>query len=190
MENALVFIDAGYLSHISKHFGKGKYLKIDYNQLAISLAKKQNLWCAGVYYYTAPPYQSPSPTEDEITRRANYDKFVNKVTRIPNFRVREGRCQKGGDDYIQKGVDTMLVMDLMDIPQHTKTIILLACDTDFVPILNRLRTARGIKVILYYFSDYIRGSRFSMSNHILTACDETILLDESHFQDCLLREKE
>ena len=77
-EKAVVFIDAHYLSLISKHFGKGKYLKIDANQFAINLAKSQDLWCGGVFYYTAPPFQSPSPTKDEAKRKASYDKFISK----------------------------------------------------------------------------------------------------------------
>jgi len=93
-ENTYVFIDGAYLSLISKHFGKGKYLSFDINQFAITISKPQNLWCDGVFYYTAPPFQSSPPFEDEAKRKASYDKFVAKLKRVPNFTVREGRCQK------------------------------------------------------------------------------------------------
>jgi len=63
-----------------------------------------------------------------------------------------------------------------------RTVILLACDTDFVPVLNRIRE-EGINVILYYFSDFDRKSKFFMSNHILTACDKKLLLKKGDFED-------
>lgn len=99
---------------------------------------------------------------------------------LPNFFVREGRCQKIDGHYQQKGVDTLITIDLFKIPENIKTIILLVCDTDFVPVLNEIRS-RGIKVILYYFSDRVRNSKFSMSNHILSACDEYFLLTKEYF---------
>ena len=69
-------------------------------------------------------------------------------------------------------------MDLFEIctKKEVETIIILACDTDFVPILNRIRKM-DIEVILYFYNDYIRGSAFSMSNHILTACDKSVLIN-------------
>lgn len=184
-KDTIVFIDSGYLSIISKHFGKGNYIKIDYNQFAIGLARSQGLWCRGVYFYTAPPFQSDPPTPDEAERKSNYDKFVSKLNRIPNFVVREGRCQKVVDGYHQKGVDTLLTMDLFSVASNPKinTVIVLTCDTDFVPIFEKLMR-EGTEVILFFYNDYIRGSKFSMSNHILTACDKSVLLDMSYFDNC------
>lgn len=45
LERTIVFIDAGYLSKISKYFGKGKYLKVDIVKFAKYLAIKESLWC-------------------------------------------------------------------------------------------------------------------------------------------------
>jgi hypothetical protein len=67
---------------------------------------------------------------------------------------------------------------------------LIACDTDFVPVLNRIRKEHNVEVILYYFTDKIRRSRFSMSNHILTACDKTVLLKREHFEQNMMSQKE
>lgn len=53
--NAAVLIDAGYLSHISKHLGNGKYLKYNPKMLAMNLCRRVNLWCEDIYYYTCPP---------------------------------------------------------------------------------------------------------------------------------------
>lgn len=182
MKKTVVLLDGGYLSKISKHFGDGRYLQIDIKNFGNTLAKEQELWCEDVYYYLSPPFQSEPPSEDEIQRKAKYDSFVFKLRKVPGMIVREGRCQKLPDGYFQKGVDTLLTMDLLEICLRKKydIIILLACDTDFVPVIKRIRTD-GCFVILYYFNDYIRGSIFSMSNHILTACDKCVLLTKDHF---------
>jgi len=181
MEDTFVFIDDGYFSLISKHFGKGKHIKVDIKQFGITLAKENNLWCKNVFYYTAPPFQNAKPTPEQIKRRANHDKFIHKLKKIPEITIRQGRCQKIGGDYKQKGVDSLIIMDLFRTPQSIRTVILIACDTDFVPILNELRS-RGMYVILYYFTDRVRNSKFSMSNHIMNACDRCVLLTEKHFK--------
>lgn len=182
MEDTYVFIDGAYLSKISKCLGGGEYISFDINQFAITIAKSQGLWCKGVFYYTAPPFQSSTPTEEEADRKAKHDKFVNQLKRIPNFVIREGRCQKIQDDYNQKGVDTLLTMDLFDVcksKKDIKVIIVVICDTDFVPILNKLRET-GVQIILFYYSDFVRGSKFSLSNYLHTACDKRILIEKEH----------
>ena len=82
-----VFIDGGYLSVISKHFGKGKYLTFDLSQFAITLAKSQELWCESVFYYTAPPYQSIDPTDDG--KKVQYK--VTKKDDDPDFRKKTSK---------------------------------------------------------------------------------------------------
>jgi uncharacterized LabA/DUF88 family protein len=190
MKDTYVYIDGAYLSVITKHFGKGKYLKVDIKQLAIILAQSQGFWCKKVYLYLSPPFQSEPPTEEEEERRRRYDKFINKLKKIPDLIVREGRCQKIEGDFHQKGVDTLVTMDLFEIcySKDIETVILLACDTDFIPIIRKLQE-RGKRVILFYYSDYVRRSRFSMSNHILNACDECVLLTIDHLRQSKLRQK-
>lgn len=77
-------------------------------------------------------------------------------------------------------------MDLFNVSikyKEIKTIIVIACDTDFVPILNELRS-QGVRIILYFYNDFVRHSEFSMSNAILTACDEQVLLDKDMLEKC------
>lgn len=184
-ESTVVLIDGGYYSEISKYFGNGYPIRdVDIKQFGITLAKSQNLWCKEVHFFTAPPYQSENPNQEEIERRKNYDKWVYKVKKIPDLHIHEGRCQFIDGEYRQKAVDTLVVMELLELckGKAIKTFVLLACDTDFVPLLNKLR-ADGFKIILFYFTDKQRKSKFSMSNHILTACDLKVLITK----DCFLR---
>jgi uncharacterized LabA/DUF88 family protein len=188
MRKANVYIDGGYIDKISKHFGSGKYLKIDYFRLANNMTRDLGYWCFERYYYTAPPFQSNPPTMDESRRKSGYDRVISKMKRYPNFIVKEGRLQKVNNEFHQKGVDTLITMDLMrllDKQNKVKTAILLTCDTDFVPVLQTLRD-NGIEIILYYFSDFIRGSPFSMSDHILTVVDKKILITDFFMKKSLL----
>ncbi len=187
--SVLIFIDGGYLSKISKHFGRGKHLKLDLLQFSEYLATKIGLHAEHIFYYNAPPFQSNIPTPHELLMKKGYTSFIEKLKNITKISVREGRVQRIGNTYIQKGVDTLLTMDLFQEPlaRNIKTIILIAADTDFVPVLNQLRKKDRINVILYYFTDRKRNSLFSMSNHLLTACDSKILLCESDFLTNLIR---
>jgi len=186
MEETLVFIDGAYLSLIVKRLFGGATPRFDIKRFSYGLAKEQGLWCRRIFYYTAPPYLGKSPKEADVKRKALYDSFVSKLSNERTVTVREGRCQKTSDGFRQKGVDTLLTMDLMDEPQEAgvKTVIILTCDTDFVPVLERIRSKHGVKVVLYYFADRVRDSKFSMSNHLLMACDKKVALNGGHFEEC------
>ncbi len=178
MENALVFIDNGYLKLILKEF---KNVKIDLKLLSFNLCKKLNFWCDSIYLYDAPPYQNPN-SKDDRKRKKNYDKFISKI-RVNDIIVKEGRCQKIGNEFHQKGVDTLLTMDLLSIPdeKNIPNIVIIACDTDFVPVLNKVRE-KGFKVYLFHYNDYKRKSKFSMSNYLNTACDKTLLIEKENVE--------
>lgn len=191
MPPTIVLIDAQYLSLISKEFGGGRPIQFDINQLAYTLAKSEGLWCTGVRFYTAPPFQDSPPSDDDKLRMAKYDKFVSKLRAISGFVVKEGRCQKVDGRFKQKGVDTHVILDLSDIASEKKVkdIVLLACDTDFAPVIEHIRKKHSTKVILYYYSDFKRGSKFSMSNHLSKVCDKCVLLSKEHFDRSSLQRK-
>ena len=88
--------------------------------------------------------------------------------------LREGRCQKyknskGEEDFCQKGVDALVIMDMFYTKEkypHIKKIILIASDSDFVPVINRMKE-KGFEIIVYTYFDRERKSKFSTSNHLL-----------------------
>jgi len=49
--DTIVFIDAGYLSLISKFLGKGKHIKFDIGKFSSHLASMQNLKLKRAFYY-------------------------------------------------------------------------------------------------------------------------------------------
>ena len=94
MEYTIVFIDAGFLSKLSKYFGKEKHITFNLHEFSKYLSRKQNLFCKKTYYYTAPPFISDKPSTEEIIRKRNYDNFIDKLSKDKDFIIREGRCQR------------------------------------------------------------------------------------------------
>ena len=79
LSDTLIFIDSAFLEKLSKHLGKGKYLKFDRFSFLTSLAKKQKLNCKAIFYYIAAPFQSYNPTPEEEKRKKEYDRFIGKL---------------------------------------------------------------------------------------------------------------
>jgi len=188
MERCLVFIDAGYLTSVANRLFKGKPPKYDIKRFSIGLAKEQGLWCEKIFYYCAPPYQSRVSTKVENERRSGYDSFIHELRKRGDIVIREGRCQRTKDGFCQKGVDTLMTMDLLEMPaeKKIKRIIVITGDTDFVPVLNRIRSRNSVYVILYYFADRVRDSKFAMSNHLLAVCNKKVAISAKHFEECAI----
>jgi uncharacterized LabA/DUF88 family protein len=182
MKEAIIFLDGAYISLISKHFGGGKPLNFDIKKFGEKLAQKEGLFCKYIYYYTSPPFQSDNLNENEIKRKQGYDKFTNKLRKIGIY-VREGRCQKIANEFSQKGVDTLITIDMIRNASLIKNFILVTCDTDFVPAIKDVKVKDQVKVIIYYFKDFLKNSKFSMSDHILDVCDKRILLKKEDFEN-------
>lgn len=194
MDKTLVFLDAGFLSKLSKHFGKGQYLKYDIIKFAKNLAEKQNLLCEKIFYYTAPPFQSEKPTKEESNRYKKYENFITKLSKNKIISVREGRCQrlKFNDYFIfkQKAVDSLVVIDLLSVPidyPEIKKLTLIVSDSDFVPVIERLAEL-NIKVILYTYYEKGRDAKFSTSNELIKSVHKYILLSKQDFENALLDE--
>jgi uncharacterized LabA/DUF88 family protein len=192
MEKVLVMIDAGFLSKVSRELGEGHYFKYDLLKFSKLLCGNLGSMFKHLFFYNAPPYQNTNPNENQRKRKEEYDSFVNKMNLDESVTIREGRCQRVKNDgkyvYKQKGVDTLLTMDLMDIPNEypkIKQIILIASDSDFVPVIERLRK-KGIEVVLYTYFDRIRNSNFSRSNELIKSVNRYVKLTKEDFEGCKL----
>ncbi|MBU2522728.1 MAG: NYN domain-containing protein [Nanoarchaeota archaeon] len=104
--------------------------------------------------------------------------------------MREGRCQKyfidkGKEEFCQKGVDALIIMDMYDVQEtypSVKKIILIASDSDFVPVIGRMKQ-KGFEVVIYTYFDRKRGSKFSTSNHLLNIASKWVKFDKTYFED-------
>ncbi|MBS3077125.1 NYN domain-containing protein [Candidatus Pacearchaeota archaeon] len=178
MEKTVVLIDAGFLSKLSRYFGSGKYLNYDIISFSKNLAAKQKLACEHIYYYTAPPFQSDNPTKTEAEKYKKYESFKNQLSKSQIISIREGRCQRlkidGNFIYKQRGVDALAIIDLMSVPieyKDIKKILLIANDSDFVPVVKKPKQI-GIKIFLYTYYSKRRESSFSRSNELLKTVSE------------------
>ena len=195
MEDVLIFLDAGLLSKLSKYFGKGKYLIYDIIKFSKNLVRKENLNCQQIFYYTAPPFQSQPPLKEEIKRKERYDRFIKKLLKNKEIIISEGRCQRlkldGKFIFKQKAVDSLMIMDLMRIPidyPEIKKIIIIASDSDFVPIIKYLRKL-NIEVILYTHYSKNRESNLSRSNELLKVVNRYIELTKQDFDNAHLNKE-
>jgi len=188
MKETVAFVDEGFLSRLSKYFGGEKYMRFDKIQFIREIAKTKELFVKHIFYATSPPFQETPPTEDQRRRKEGYDKFKSKFSNVKDFTFLEGRCQRikdgnGNFKYRQKGVDTVLTMVLssfiMDFPT-IKEIILVACDSDFAPVIKMLEH-KGIKVILFSYYKRERNTEFSRSHHLIDACSEYVQLKKEDF---------
>lgn len=196
LKDTLMFVDNGFFKLVKDHFEKQSGKKKKLLQTFRNICKKENLNLKHLFFYTAPPYQSEMPTEKEKTLIRNYKHLLNFLKYKKWITIREGRCQRlkidGEYIYKQKGVDILISIDLLEVGNkypNVKEIILIACDSDFVPLIKSVQE-KGIKVVLYTYFERKRGSQFSRYNELLNSCSKWVKLNESYFEDTEILKKE
>ena len=190
LDDCFIFIDAGFLSKLSRYFGAGKYLVYDIIKFSENLAKKEELNCKKIFYYTAPPFQSNNPSREAKLRKDRYDTFIKKLRENSKIEIREGQCQRimnknGKTKYSQKAVDTLMIIDLMSIPikyPNIKKIIMMGSDSDFVPAVNNLREL-GMEIILFTYFTKKRDTNFSRSTHLMNAVNRYVRIKKEDFEN-------
>lgn len=189
MEDTIVFVDDGFFGLVKRHLQKRTGKNLSYLQTFRNICKKENLNLKHLFIYTCPPYQSPKPTEKEDFLMSKYQNMTKMLRKKKWATLREGRCQRlkidGKFDYCQKGVDALVIMDMYDSKEtypDVKKIILIASDSDFVPVIERMKQ-KGIEIIVYTYFDRKRGSRFSTSNQLLKVASRWVKMDESYFEN-------
>ncbi len=190
MDDTLIFVDDGFFGLVKKHFQKQDGKSKKYLQTFRNICKKENFIIKHLFIYTCPPFQSPKPTEKEDFLMSKYQNMTKMLRKKNWITLREGRCQKyinqkGIEDFCQKGVDALVIMDMYDIKENypsVKKIILIASDSDFVPVIKRMKE-KGFEVIIYTYFDRHRNSRFSTSNHLLNVASKWRKLTKEDFEE-------
>jgi uncharacterized LabA/DUF88 family protein len=189
MDETLIFVDDGFFGLVKKHFQREDGKPKRYLQTFRNICKKEKLSLKHLFVYTCPPYQSPKPTKKEDFLTSRYQSMTKMFRNKEWVTLREGRCQKiidsnGEEDFCQKGVDALVIMDMYDIKDNypnIKKIILIASDSDFVPLIERMKQ-RGFEIIIYTYFDRTRNSRFSTSNHLLKVASRWEKLTSRDFE--------
>lgn len=197
MEDTLIFVDDGFFGLVKKYFQKEDGKSKKYLQTFRNICKKEKLNLKHLFIYTCPPYQSPKPTKKEDFLMSRYQNMTKMLRKKKWITLKEGRCQKiinkeGEYEYYQKGVDALMIMDMYDIKENhpnIKKIILIASDSDFVPVIERMKQ-KGIEIVLYTYFDRKRGSKFSTSNQLLKIASKWVKLNTEDFEDTKIMNKE
>jgi len=188
----IVFIDNAYLIRLKNYFFKGSF-RYSLREFIENLARKNNFSILKIYLYDAPPFQSRYPTEKENKMKEDYDRFVS-LFRKEDIIVREGRTQrlKVDDSFIykQKGVDMLLGIDMVGATKefNLEGVILLSGDSDFVPVVEKLKSLKT-KVILWTYFERNRKSPFSRSNYLIESVNEFVKLSKEDFEEVSLKEE-
>ncbi len=188
MDDTLIFVDDGFFGLVKKHFQKEDNKPKKYLQTFRNICKKEYLNLKHLYIYTAPPYQSPKPTKKETFLMSRYQNMTKMLRKKKWITLREGRCQRiinreGEEEFSQKGIDALIILDMYDIKDkhpNIKKIILIASDSDFVPVIERMKE-KGFIIIIYTYFDRKRKSKFSTSNQLLKVSSKWVKLTKEDF---------
>jgi len=188
--SVVVFIDNAYLLRLKNYlFASG--LKYSIKNFVLIVAKRNHCNVKKIFLYDAPPFQSPFPSEEEKKRKVFYDRVVTYL-KADSIEVREGRTQRlrAGKEFIfkQKGVDMLLGIDMVSIKEDfsdIKQVVLLSGDSDFVPVVGKLKK-QGINVALWTYFERKRKSPFSKSNELIKATNGYIKINIQDFQEAKL----
>ena len=165
-----IFIDGVYLEKVLKN--EFNQPKIDFGKLSQAMAGGKEI--LRTYFYNCLPYQGNPPTDEERRRFANKQRFFTYLERLPRYTVRLGKLayrgtnEKGEKRFEQKGIDTLLSVDMVNLAatRQISSVVLLAGDSDCIPAI-RVAKEHGVVVTLYH-------SQNSASYHreLWQECDE------------------
>ncbi len=176
MEDCFIFVDNGFFKLAKRELGRKNKKKLSFFKVFRNIAKREDCKIKRLFFYDAPPYQSKNPSEIENRLKKNYDRFARMIKSKGWISFNEGSCirvrlPRGKDFFTQKGVDALMIMDMYECAMESAEVskmILIASDSDFVPVVKKMRE-KGKEIILYSYFDRIRDSKFSTSNQLLNS---------------------
>ncbi len=175
VENVSVFIDGSNLFHGLRRDLSG--CAIDLQKLVSKLVAGRNL--RRVYYYFAMPNQSDN---DDAYKKQQ--KFINAISRLPYFKVVQGRLErresfdKKGFVYVEKGVDIALAIDMISYLDTYETAVLVSGDSDFAKVVEYLQQ-KGKHVEGY-------ATKSLMSSYLSKSLDVSVIINDEFIVDCCL----
>lgn len=172
MERAAIFIDGAYLDKTLQF--EFSQVRIDFGLLSERMAGRASV--LRTYYYHCPPYMSMEPTPDERVRADAKDRFFSALARLPRFQLRLGKLVRRGEDrdgrpiFVQKLVDIMLGVDLVQLAatRQISQAVLLVGDSDFLPAIEVAKQL-GVMVVLWHGPMSANGS---VHRDLWESCDE------------------
>ncbi len=174
-DKCAIFIDGGYLNKVLKNnFGAEN---IDYFRFSEEISSSLKVKRLRTYFYHCLPIVRANNPED-ISRKANMQKFLANLKRLPRFEVKLGKLQIIGNIFKQKMIDVLMSLDIatMSYENQIQHAVLIAGDADFVPAIKKAKDY-GIIVHLYCHSS-------SVHNELLDEVDELHEINQELIDKC------
>ncbi|GCF02369.1 NYN domain-containing protein [Helicobacter pylori] len=112
-----------------------------------------------IFFYTAKPLDSHSKKEDIL-------EFLSTLECLNHTALRLGKLVKLGNDVVQKQVDMLLGIDMLEISlkHFVEKVVLIGYDSDMSPALKLART-NGIQTEIILFEDLEQKIESSLTKH-------------------------
>jgi uncharacterized LabA/DUF88 family protein len=131
-EKVAVFIDGSNFYHLLKE--NGLTTNIDFGKITKLLLKQRRLM--RIYYYNVSVRG-----EGGIERYKSQQKFFQNLKKTPYLELKLGRLERRGDTVVEKGVDVMMVTDMLYFATTNQydTAIVVSGDGDFGYCIKKVK---------------------------------------------------
>jgi uncharacterized LabA/DUF88 family protein len=177
-----ILIDNGYFKQVINQISNIEHKKIDYNKLTKKIASTLKKEIYRIYFYDCPPKENEDDKSKEMAR--NFKRFLKALEHIEKFEIRLGKLVKRDNEYVQKGIDVLITIDLLRIGLKIRNVdvAIITGDADFVPAIKVIKD-EGIKVYLFHSEN-----KGQYADELYSICDIRYPLNKEFLSDCFINE--